>query len=69
LAVVHFDLAVDDYEVDSQRVLVRLFKRRAIDYRPGIEDRKLEEALSKNLIGASFEICHFNLRGKLRSAN
>jgi hypothetical protein len=47
VGVIHLDLTIDDYEVDSHRVLVRLFKRRAIDYRPGIEDRKLEEALKQ----------------------
>jgi hypothetical protein len=48
LAVIDFDLAVDDYEVNSHWVLIRLFKRRPIDYRLRIEDRNVRKVAFTN---------------------
>ena len=41
LSVIDFDLAVDDYEIDADRILIWLFKGRAIDHRLRIEDRNV----------------------------
>src|SRR5882724_269410 len=48
LAAINFDLAVDDYKVDPQRILIRIFKGRAIDYGLRIKDGDVRKVAFTN---------------------
>ena len=48
LAVINLDLSIHDHIVDSYRILIRIFKRGAIDNGFRIEDREVRKVTLAN---------------------